>query len=311
MSNPVGVLLMAYGTPRSADPEDVLKYYTHIRHGHPPSAAQLDDLVQRYQAIGGSPLFTITSAQADALQSALDHDHGPGRFRIYLGLKHTTPFIADGVRQMAEDGIQRAVLLVLAPHYSNMSVGVYLSEAESAADLDHLPLQLIAVRQWHLQPGLIQLWADRIRATLGRFSPDDQGDVPVVFSAHSLPQRILQTNDPYPQQLHETGEAVARHLNLPHYTFSWQSAGRTSEPWMEPDILDKLTLLRNEGHRSALICPLGFVSDHLEVLYDLDIQAQAHARALGMHIERTPQLNADPAFAAVLAEVVRHAADTP
>ncbi len=299
-----GVLLMAYGTAQG--PEDVLRYYTHIRHGRPPTEAQLQDLLDRYEAIGGvSPLFRITEREGDGLQAVLDRRHGPGAFRVYLGMKHAAPFIADGVDRMAADGVQEAVALVLAPHNSRMSVGVYMEEAEQAAADRAVALR--PIRSWASAPRLIQILADRIQSVRTRFSPEERHHLPVIFSAHSLPERILQDRDPYPSQLRMTGDLVAARLGFPHYTFSWQSAGRTREPWMGPDILDKLTMMAADGFRQAIICPCGFVSDHLEVLYDLDIQAQQHARELGMHIERTPSLNDDPEFLELLADLVEGA----
>lgn len=302
-----GVLLMAYGT--ASGPEDVLRYYTHIRHGRPPSTAQLDDLMARYRAIGGvSPLAAITTEQAQGLQRVLDARHGRGAYQVFLGMKHSPPFIADGVSALIESGIDRAVGLVLAPHYSSMSVGSYLHEAQTAMARSGKPMDWHGIKSWAAHPGLIQILVDRIREARQRFSDQERTRLPVIFSAHSLPQRILREKDPYPDELKRTGDLVARQLGENLYTFSWQSAGRTAEPWMGPDILDKLTMMRTAGFHSALICPAGFVSDHLEVLYDLDIQAQQHAAQIGMHIERTRALNGDLALAELLADLVAAAA---
>ncbi|PSR25073.1 MAG: ferrochelatase, partial [Sulfobacillus benefaciens] len=228
----------------------------------------------------------------------------PDTYRVYLGLKHAPPFIDEGVRRMIEDGVDQAVGLVLAPHYSAMSVGTYLEEAKQAIEQYQASLPWHGVQSWHLEPSFIEAVAHRVATSLSSFASDQ---VMVIFSAHSLPQRILATGDPYPKQLRDTGEAVAEYLALPHYTFSWQSAGRTEEPWMGPDILEKMTGLQREGWNQQLVCPVGFVSDHLEILYDLDIQAQKHASALGVHLERTPSFNADVGFAQVLANVVKKA----
>ncbi len=278
--------------------------YTHIRHGHTPTEAQLQDLLSRYDAIGGvSPLFAITEREGQALQQELDTRHGSGAFRVYLGMKHSSPFIAEAVRQMAHDGIKQAVGLVLAPHYSKMSVGTYMAEAEEAQSTLG-PFEFRPILSWGTNAGLVEILSHRIEELRGRFSEAERKNLPIIFSAHSLPERILRENDPYPRELKATGDLVAARLGTTHYTFSWQSAGRTREPWMGPDILDKLTMMRQDGFRQAIICPCGFVSDHLEVLYDLDIQAQEHARTLGMHIERTPSLNDDPAFISLLADLV-------
>ncbi len=297
---------MAYGTAQGAD--DIPRYYTHIRHGRPPSTEQLSDLAARYQAIGGiSPLAIITEQQARSLEAALNARHGAGAFQVFVGMKHSPPFIADAVRAIAAKEIGQTVGLVLAPHYSAMSVGTYLAEAESAISDLAQPLELRAIRSWAGSPGLISLLQDRIEETREKFTREEQENLPIIFSAHSLPQRILRDNDPYPEELRLTGDLVAASLGTTHYTFSWQSAGRTADPWLGPDILEKLDLMQRDGFRQAIICPCGFVSDHLEVLYDLDIEAQERARQFGMHIERTRSLNADPAFIRVLANLVEDA----
>ena len=301
------VLLMAYGTAQGAD--DVLRYYTHIRHGRPPSPEQLSDLAARYQAIGGiSPLAAITEKQARALEIALNARHGPGAFRVFMGMKHSPPFIADAVHAMADAGIAQAVGLVLAPHYSSMSVGAYIAEAESAIEKLGQPFEFRPIRSWAANPWLIGLLHQRINEAGRLFTSEEQKNLPIIFSAHSLPERILQNNDPYPEELRHTGDLVAQSMGTTNYTFSWQSAGRTQDKWLEPDILDKLSAMSSEGLRQAIICPCGFVSDHLEVLYDLDIEAKAHARQLGMHIERTRSFNDDPDFIDMLASLVEEAA---
>lgn len=301
----LGVLLMAYGTPRSKD--EVEPYYTHIRHGRPPTAEQLDDLHRRYEAIGGmSPLNAITEAEARGLETALNEDGGRP-VKVYLGMKHMQPFIDDAVQAMASDGITDAVTLVLAPHYSTMSVGQYQHTATDAAAVAGPSLR--HVDNWYSNPKFLQLIGDRVRNALRQFEHED--DVMVVFSAHSLPERILAVGDPYPQQLHETGDVVAQQLGLKQHMFAWQSAGRTNDKWLGPDILDVLRSLAAEGWTRVLLCPVGFVSDHLEVLYDVDIEAQSLARELGVALVRTESLNADPAFMEVLRDVVREsAADT-
>ena len=295
-----GVLLMAYGTAAGSD--DVRRYYTHIRHGHPPTPEQLEDLLSRYQAIGGvSPLADITRQQAEALQRELDQREGEGAYSVVLGMKHSPPFIADGVQTLLERRIFEAAALVLAPHYSAMSVGAYLEEALLAKPRT---LELRPIRSWADHPRLIDILRRRIAAVSKRFTDRERENLPIIFSAHSLPQRILTAKDPYPAELKKTGDLTAAALHTKNYTFSWQSAGRTREPWMGPDILEKLTRMHRDGFNQAIICPCGFVADHLEVLYDLDIQAQEHAQAFGMHIERTPALNADPDFIGLLADLV-------
>lgn len=305
MAKPIGVLLMAYGAAKNLD--DLERYYTDIRHGRPPSAAQLADLRRRYEAIGGgSPLFAITERQGGLLQEELNRRHSAGAFRVYLGMKHAAPFIADAIDQMLSDGLTEMLGLVLAPHYSALSVGTYARAIEQTLDATHHRRPRVHVASsWHLQPSLLALLKSRIEDALELFSPSERQALALVFSAHSLPQRILEMGDPYPEQLQETGRAVAAMLNPAlQANFSWQSAGRTEEPWLGPDILDKIQALADAGVRAILDCPAGFVSDHLEVLFDLDIEAKAHAQKLGVHFERTASLNDDPRFGSVLADVV-------
>lgn len=302
MKKPIGLLIMAYGTPASMD--DVEPYYTHIRHGHKPTPELLENLIRRYEAIGGvSPLTEITRAQAQGIADKVNESQGVP-MRLYLGMKHTTPFIDDAVRQMVDDGIEEAVTLVLAPHYSVMSVGEYQKAAdESAARYGSLRLE--HVRDWHLNASYLNALTRRVKAALSEF--DDPADVMVTFTAHSLPTRILELNDPYPTQLRETGDAIAATINLPHHEFAWQSAGRTRDPWLGPDILDYMRELKNRGQRNLIVCPCGFVSDHLEVLYDLDIEAMELAKSLEMKLVRTSSLNTDDEFLRGLRDVV-HAA---
>ena len=294
---PVGVLLMAYGTPRNLG--EVEAYYTDIRRGRKPPPELLDQLIGRYKAIGGlSPLQQITQAQAEGVQARLG-----GSYRVYTGMKHAPPFIADTVACMAADGLREAVALTLAPHYSAMSVGTYIERAKAATAGTGLHFR--CVRSWHLHPQYLQLLADRVRAALARLEAAEREGAMVIFSAHSLPERIISQGDPYPRQLHETGDAVARLLGLPRHTFAWQSAGRTQEPWLGPDITALLRDLSGRGYRALVSCPCGFVADHLEVLYDIDIECQALARELGVRLVRTTMPNADPAFLDSLAAIVR------
>ncbi|MCL6547956.1 MAG: ferrochelatase [Alicyclobacillus sp.] len=291
---------MAYGTPRSLD--EVEAYYTHIRRGRPPTPELLADLVRRYEAIGGvSPLREITFAQAEGLQAALDCDGGRP-CRVYVGFKHAHPFIEETVAAMARDGVSEAVTLVLAPHYSRMSVGSYQQSADQAAFQCGGP-RLMHVNAWHLQPRFLAVLAARVKQALRACG--GPAAAALVFTAHSLPARIVEEGDPYPAQLRETGLAVARQVGVESPLFAWQSAGRTSEAWLGPDILEVLRELAQAGTRRVVVCPAGFVSDHLEVLYDLDIDARGLAAQLGMELSRTPSLNADPEFLRALAETVR------
>ena len=285
---------MAYGTP--ATPEDVEAYYTHVRRGRPPTPEQLADLRRRYDAIGGtSPLLTRTREQAAGIQAALGDD-----FLVELGMKHAAPFIEDGVAALADAGVTRIIGLVLAPHYSALSVGEYAKRAEATAA--EAGVRLTMVQSWHLAPGYVDLLARFVADALKRLVVDP---VEVVFTAHSLPTRILDMGDPYPDQLAETAAAVAAQAGVERWSVGWQSAGRTPEPWIGPDILAVLPTLGDAGAAGVVVCAAGFVSDHLEVLYDLDVEARAAAEALGLAFTRTPSPNADPRFCATLAGVVR------
>ncbi|MDQ1912377.1 ferrochelatase [Paenibacillus sp. GD4] len=298
----IGVLVMSYGTPESL--EQVEAYYTHIRRGNPPSPEQLKDLTDRYEAIVGGvfPLRENTNKQVQALEDRLNEQYPDYEFRCYQGLKHAAPFIEDGVDSMARDGLKQAVGVVLAPHYSVMSVGGYIKRAQEKAQEHGLDIRF--VRSYHLHPQLIEALAERVTEALRKFdAPSDK--VKVIFTAHSLPEKILEMRDPYPEQLLETSRAIASRTGVTNWEFGWQSAGQTGTPWLGPDILDVLQRIRKEQEaQHVLVCPIGFVSDHLEVLYDLDIEAQKTARELGLHLERTRSLNTDPLYISTLSDVV-------
>jgi ferrochelatase len=299
----IGVLVMSYGTPESLD--QVEAYYTHIRRGQPPSPEQLKELKDRYEAIVGGvfPLRENTNNQVKALQDQLNHDYPEYEFSCYQGLKHAHPFIEDGVQRMAEDGITEAIGIVLAPHYSTMSVGSYIKRAQEA--LDQHTISMKFVKNYHLHPLLIQTLSARLTDVLSKFPNTHKDEIRVIFSAHSLPEKILELNDPYPDQLLETSRAICAVTNVTNWQFAWQSAGRTATPWLGPDILAVLkTLSKDDQIKHVVISPIGFVSDHLEVLYDIDIEAQKVAQGLGMHLERTASLNTDPLYIKVLADSV-------
>ncbi|MEY2400473.1 MAG: protoporphyrin/coproporphyrin ferrochelatase [Ilumatobacteraceae bacterium] len=297
------VMLMGYGTPRT--PADILPYYTDIRRGHPPTDKQLDELTARYAAIGGiSPLTERSDAQRRAMQSALDQ-LADGRYHVVLGMKHAAPFIEESVEDLATRGFRRVVGLVLAPHYSAFSVGQYLdrlSTAASAHDID-----VIEIRSWATEPAFVDFIAADLRARLAGL-PDATR---VLFTAHSLPERILESDDPYPTELRTTAERVAAALELENWGIAWQSAGRTPEPWLGPDILQVIDELAEDGHTEAvLVSAVGFVADHLEVLYDLDIEASRRAAAHGLLFARTACVNDHPTVMAALAARVIRAAGT-
>ena len=281
------VLLMAYGTPRT--PEEILPYYTDIRRGRPPTDEQLQDLTNRYAAIGGiSPLAQRTESQRDALQAALDH-LAPGQYMVMLGLKHAAPMIEAAVDELAALGVRHIVGLVLAPHYSSFSIGQYQDRARAAAAPHGITVS--AINTWATEPAFIDFIANDLRSRLSAMPTNTK----VLFTAHSLPQRIIDAGDPYPDELRATAEAVAANVGLNHWSqwaIAWQSAGRTPEPWIGPDILAVIDELgQSENAEGVLVSACGFVADHLEVLYDLDIEASAHAAKYGLAFHRTTCVN--------------------
>ena len=308
----VGVLVMAHGTP--ATPAEIEGFYTRIRRGRPPTPELLAELVGRYEAIGGtSPLTARARAQVDGLTAALDAA-APGRFLVRLGTKYVDPTIEDAVAELAAEGAARVVAVVLTPHRSTMGSGEYLDRAGAAAAVSTPPLEVTAVPSWHRAPGFAGLLAERTRAALAGLDAAARARTAVFFTAHSLPQRVVAEGDDYPDQVAETGADVAALLGLDDDTTvtwgtAWQSAGRTADPWIGPDLLAEMDRVAADGATAVVVCPVGFVSDHLEVLYDLDIEARARADALGIAFARTESLNADPAFLHLLAGVVLEAAD--
>ena len=310
VSPPVGVLVMAHGTP--ATPAGIAPFYTAIRRGRPPPPELLDELVGRYQAIGGtSPLTERTHAQVDGIAAALEAAV-PGRYLVALGTKYATPTIEEGMAVLAAGGVERVIGIVLTPHQSSLGSGEYFRRAAEAAAASGRPVALVTVPSWHRAPGFSQLLAERTAATIASVDAGARRSTSVFFTAHSLPLRVVGEGDPYPEQVAESAADVAVLLGLddePGLTWelAWQSAGRTEEPWIGPDLLASIRRAAEEGATSVVVCPVGFVSDHLEILYDLDIEGAGLAHSLGMAFARTPSLNADAGFMAVLASVVRHA----
>ena len=304
-SPPVGVFLLAYGTPESLD--DVEPYFTHIRGGRKPSPEAVANLRERYRLVGGrTPLKDLTFATADKLQARLDAE-APGRYRVYVGMKHWHPFIAETMPHIAADGVRDVVALVLAPHYSRMSIGGYRRYVDEANATLEQPLQITFIERWHDHPGFRRLIADRIVAARAELPPDLRDQALILFSAHSLPERILSWNDPYPDELRESAAGIAGLLGLTDWRLCYQSAGMTGEPWLGPDILDYLEELHGEGVRAVVSAPFGFVAEHLEVLWDIDREAQDKAAELGMELRRIRMPNADDEFVDVLVSLVRDA----
>ena len=291
---------MAYGTPRST--EEILPYYTDIRRGRVPTPEQLADLTARYDAIGGiSPLAARTEAQRDALQRALDTE-APGEYHVQLGLKHAHPMIEESVNDLAQQGFTTIIALVLAPHYSSYSIGQYVGRATEAA-LPH-GITVIGINSWAIEPAFIRFIANDMEQKRSNMPARTR----VLFTAHSLPQRIIDGGDPYPQELHATATAVAKQLNMNEGTdwgIAWQSAGRTPEPWIGPDILAVLQEIADtKSADGVVVSACGFVADHLEVLYDLDIEAQHLADKLGLAFARTACVNDDAEVMTALAHRV-------
>jgi ferrochelatase len=287
------VVLMAYGSPERL--ADVPAYYSDIRGGRPIRPELLEDLVERYRRLGideGSPLNAITEETRAALEAEL------GDVPVFTGMKHWTPRIAEAADAAVSAGADTVVGLVLAPHYSAMSIAGYRTQLEQALDGR---AELAFIDSWHDEPGFVELLADRVRGTGAH----------VVFTAHSLPARILEAGDPYKDQLLETSRLIAERAGLDDWSFSFQSESQTGEPWLGPDILDHLEELHERGITEVLVCPVGFVADHLEIRWDLDHEAAEKARTLGLEFSRIEMPNADPAFIEVLAGLVRRVLAVP
>jgi ferrochelatase len=286
------VVLMAYGSPERL--ADVPAYYSDIRGGRPIAPEHLDDLVERYRRLGiedSSPLNAITEQTRAALEQELG-------LPVFTGMKHWTPHIADAADAAVATGADTVAGLVLAPHYSALSIKGYREQLEQALAGR---AALTFVDSWHDDAGFVELLAGRVRGTSAH----------VVFTAHSLPERILAMGDPYKEQLLETSQLVADAAGLTDWSFSFQSESPTGEPWLGPDIVDHLEALHEQGVRDVLICPVGFVSDHLEIRWDIDVEAQAKAKELGLTLSRIEMPNADPEFVKTLANIVRWALRVP
>lgn len=278
------VVLMAYGSPERI--EDIRPYLEDIREGRPVSDKAVEELTERYRRIGGrSPLDEVTERQRVALERELG-------LPVYAGMKHWRPRIGDAVDTAISRGAERVVGVVLAPHYSALSIAGYRERLESALD-GRADLRFI--ESWHDHDPFLDVLANRVRGT----------DAHVVFTAHSLPARILAMGDPYRDQLLETSRLIAERAGLERWSFAFQSASQTGEPWLGPDILEELVDLRARGIRKVLVAPVGFVSDHLEILWDIDVEARERAADLGLEFERIESLNDDPAFIRAVAELVR------
>lgn len=300
---------MAYGGPASLD--EIGGYLADIRLGRTTSRELVEEISCYYGLIGGSsPLLRLTEEAIAGAMENLNPPSRPADYCSYLGMRHWSPWIEETLGVMLSDGITRAVSLVLAPHYSGMSIAKYQKKIAAGLRMYRGAIAFEHVQSYHDAPGLIQALASRVRVGLERWPEAERGSVHVVFSAHSLPLRILSLGDPYDSQLRETARLVANKAGLPDDQWSWsyQSAGRSPEPWLGPQLEDYLVELARMGIRNVVSVPVGFVSDHVEILYDIDVEAQAVAKEQGIRLERPPSLNADPVFTGALADLVRQTA---
>ena len=297
----IGVLVMAYGGPDNLD--EVEPYLMDVRGYRPTSREVIHEVRERYREIGGrSPILERTRGQAEALQAVLD-EQGQ-HFKVFVGMRHWHPFIPDVLADMRAQGIEKTVGLVMAPHYSRMSIQAYYKKMDDAES----GMQIAKIHDWHLLPEYLDALVDRVRVALERFPEPVRADVPVIFTAHSLPERILEWGDPYPMQLLATTDALMERLGPRPYEFAYQSAAISNEPWLGPDASEVIKDYAAEGRRHVLICPIGFVCEHVEILYDIDVVYRKLAKDLGVHLERIEMLNDDARMIRGLAGLVRQTA---
>ncbi|WP_227395810.1 ferrochelatase [Jeotgalibacillus aurantiacus] len=302
----MGLLVMAYGTPYTEG--DLERFYTHIRRGRKPSPELLEDLRERYDAIGGiSPLARITEEQANALTDHLNEVQDDIEFKMYLGLKHIEPFVEDAVDDMKKDGIEEAVSIVLAPHFSSYSVKSYNKRAKDRSDEIGGP-SITSIESWYDEPKFIQYWSEKVKATFDGMTDEQREDAVLIVSAHSLPEKILAGGDPYPDQLKETADLIAEAAGVKNYEIGWQSEGNTPDPWIGPDVQDLTRDLHEKhGYKAFVYTPVGFVSDHLEVLYDNDYECKVVTDEIGADYFRPEMPNTQPLFIEAMTDkVLKH-----
>lgn len=312
------VLLMAYGSPNRL--EDVEAYFTDIRGGRTPSPEAIEELTSRYRRVGvPTPLFAVSMALGRELERLLNLDPPDDAiYTVHVGMKHWAPHIATAVDEVVDSGADRLIAIVLAPHYSTISTEGYRRKVEAALATmrrkpppngSASPVSMDFVESWHELDGYLQAVADNVRLVRTEFSNPDE--VVAVFTAHSLPARILNEGDPYQEQLLRTSELVAQRAGIELWRFSYQSQSQTGEPWLGPDLVDTVEELAAQGHRAILVAPVGFIADHLEIFYDIDIEAKEKADSLGIELRRTPMLNADPRLAQALHALVSERSPHP
>ncbi|MCL6574404.1 MAG: ferrochelatase [Bacillus sp. (in: Bacteria)] len=299
----VGLLVMAYGTPYKE--EDIERYYTDIRHGNKPTAEMLEDLQGRYKAIGGlSPLAKTTLEQAKGLENRLNIVQDEIEFKMYLGLKHIEPFIEDTVKQMHDDGIEETVSIVLAPHFSTFSIKSYNDRAKETADKLGGP-NIKSIESWNKEPKFIQYWVEQVNATFASMPTEEREEAVLIVSAHSLPEKILDYSDPYPEQVRETADLIAKGTGVKNVALGWQSAGNTPDPWLGPDVQDLTRDIYEKNQYKAFVyIPVGFVCEHLEVLFDNDYECKLVTEELGVKYYRPDMPKTDPLLIDAMATVV-------
>lgn len=306
----IGVMVMAYGGPGSLD--EIGPYLADIRGGRPTSEELLQEITERYRQIGGrSPILELTTAQAKGIEQALNDDAAAAAgvcYKTYVGMRHWHPYIGDVVPQMLRDGVDEVVAVVMAPHFSRMSIGAYMGKLDKALAENGANVPVSKVESWKDEPSFIDAIVERIRTALLKFPEDIRADVPILFTAHSLPARVLESGDPYPEELQTSVRLVAEKLRPKDHRWAFQSQGATAEPWLGPTVEETLEQLKDEGHRHLLLVPIGFVCDHVEVLYDVDIEHRGQAEKLGIQLERIAMLNDDPGLVNAVAAAVRRVA---
>ncbi len=299
-----GLLVMAYGTPYKE--EDIERYYTHIRHGRKPSEEHIEDLKSRYKAIGGlSPLAKMTEKQAQALCERLNEVQDEVEYKLYIGLKHIEPFIEDAVEAMVKDGIEEAVSIVLAPHFSTFSIKTYNGRAQETIDKLGSSLKLTSVEAWYDEPKFIEYWKQAVDAAFAEVPEEEREKACLIVSNHSLPEKIKQSGDPYEDQLFATAKLIKDATGVKNVEVGWQSAGQTPEPWLGPDVQDLTReLFEEKGFRSFVYVPVGFVTEHLEVLYDNDYECKVVCEELGANYRRPPMPNTHPLFIDAMVDAI-------
>ncbi len=290
-----GVLLLAHGAPERL--EDIPEFLLKVRGGRKLPDAAVAEIIRRYSLIGGSPLLRLTTAQAEVLAKVLAHP-------VYVGMRNWTPFIDDAVRRLREDGITRVVALCLAPQNSRTSIGLYRRYLMEAVEKSAPALRIEFVESWHDHPQLVAAFREKIAAAIECAQAELGRSIPLVFTAHSVPTKTIAEGDPYEQQVCETAALVAKALRLDEYLLAFQSQGMTAEPWIGPTVESQIDRLAAAGHRDVLLAPIGFVSDHVEILFDIDIMFREYAKAKGVVVRRSESLNSSPLFIQALASIV-------